>query len=711
MVDKVKDNIVLKSRLLYGFALLGVVGILLRVIHIKCGDQEKLQERSASIDDVVEEASRGDIISSDGRVLASTSRTYELRWDLMAEMLYKDSFFEKNVDSLASCMSKMFRDSSAECYARTYRKAFADKKRYFLIKKGVTHSQLTRIRKFPIFNRNRYKVGLMLDEKLTRVNPYGNLAARTIGYSNDLGPQVGVEMAFNEYLSGINGKKRKYKISSGDWYPLESYAGNIEPQDGKDVVTTINVEYQDIAEKSLLASLEKYKAKFGTAILMEVATGRVLAMVNLGYDSVSHKYSEKYNYAVLRGAPPGSTYKLASMVAVLEKTNQSIDDSIYLDGNEYLPPGRDKPIKDDHDVKPGWYSIRTIFEKSSNVGVARLVRNAFKEQSDASDFTQRLSYMHLNIKSGVDLKGENPPVFRYPGHKRWSAGSLEMVAIGYETEYTPLQILTFYNAIANNGKMVSPRLLDEIRSHGVVVKSGVTKSIDNSICSQETLMKVKELLEGVVERGTARGIRLDNLKLAGKTGTAQLYEKGRMVGHSASFAGYFPADNPKYSCIVVVNSPMNERGDVYGSSLAAPVFKDIAVKLFACDRDLHRDKIFDLARLRDKNQTPAVKDGDRMIMDRLLSVFNIPVENVENSQTLFVSTTSEKGKIFLEPISTRKATVPNVVGMGLRDAMYLLRQKNLVVSVVGRGVVKKQSLPAYKEIKGGEKITIELAVN
>ena len=382
---------------------------------------------------------------------------------------------------------------------------------------------------------------------------------------------------------------------------------------------------------------------------------------------------------------------------------------VDLKDGQYRVPGRDKPITDDHDMQ-GKHTIREIFERSSNVGVMTLVRNTYPTLDDEVVFTSRLSQMNLDKLSGVDLDGEEPPLFRYAGDKDfWSRSSLEMMSIGYETEYVPLQILTLYNAVANDGRMVRPSLLEAVKFHGKIIETYKPDVICSSICSYETIKKVREMLRGVVLKGTAQNINLDYCPIAGKTGTAQLYNKGKVEGHSASFAGFFPADHPKYSCIVVIGRP--DGNDVYGRTLAAPVFKKIVENLYARDRDLHTGKDFDIASMKDLKQLPDSKDGDRAILDRLFSVFNMPVGNVENSQNLFVSTTNENGVVMLEPISTRRVTVPNVVGMGLRDAMFILRKKNLKVNVVGRGVVKKQSLPVNAEIKGGEKITIELAVN
>lgn len=668
-----------------------------------------LMQKSASIRDSEVEGTRGDIISSDGRILAFSSPTYELRWDLKTQYLSNSSFFEKNVDSLAVCMSKMFGDSTAQSYAQAFRTAYEEKKTYYLIKKSVSRSQLTRIRKFPIFNKGRYRSGLIAISKYTRNTPHGMLAYRTIGYVNSQGPQVGMEMAFNDVLSGVKSKRREYKTGSGDWVPMYSPDDYIESENGCDIISTINMEIQDVADKSLREVLDKSNAQFGTVVVMEVKTGRIRAMVNLGYDKDKHIYTEDFNYAVGRTVPPGSTFKLASMIVLLEKTKMSIDDSIYVKGQEYLPQGRSKPITDDHSLA-GMRSIREIFEYSSNVGVAQLMRRAFPKQADEQDFTNRLSYLGLDKVTNIDLLGEASPKFKFDSDKYWERGSLEMVSIGYENEFTPLQMLTLYNAVANDGVVMKPQIVEAVKKHGEIIKTIDPEILNKSICTKETIKKVQELLVGVVQRGTAASALKNNVcSIAGKTGTAQIVENEKIKGHNASFAGYFPADNPKYSCIVVVNSP--KKFSVYGSSLGAPVFGKIAASLYARDRDIHPGKNFDIASYPDRKQLPVTKNGDRMILDRLYSTFNITMGNVENSQTLFVSTSNKNGVAELEPIYLGKAVVPDVKGMGLRDALYLLRQKNLDVTVVGRGVVKKQSLPPSTEIKGREKITIELAIN
>jgi cell division protein FtsI (penicillin-binding protein 3) len=706
--DKVKNEIVVKAMFMYGICLVALLIVIGRVIWLNTSKSGDLSKDAASVIEMYVEGMRGDIRSSDGRILASSMPSYELRWDLSLPRLSENGLFEKNVDSLAECVSKLFGDSTAAHYAASFRKGYAAKNGYLFIKNHVTRSQLLKARTFPIFNLGRMKGGFIVQNNYSRVTPHGELARRAIGYIDKNGGVVGIEKSCNNILAGTNGKLRMTKRAGGGYFPMDSYTGNIEPVDGCDIVSTIDVEIQDIAESAVREVVEKHKASFGLAMVMEVKTGKIRAMVNIGDDRHIGKYSEDVNYAVARRLPPGSTFKLASMIAIMEKTDLGIEDSIYLDGKPYKVQGRD--ITDDHDIKPGFYTVKQIFERSYNVGMLKLVRNAYPTPADEVEFTGRLGKMNFANTTGVELVGEPIPVFRQAGDPQyWNTGSLEVMSIGYETEFTPLQMLTFYNAVANDGRMMKPMLVEKVMFHGNVKEIRKPETINSSICSKSTISKVKQLLLSVVENGTASNIKMDGFKMAGKTGTAQLIENGKRTGHSASFAGYFPADNPKYSCIVVICKPT--QGDIYGRSLAAPVFKTIAESIYTRDRDLHRGTNFNILSYEDKKQLPDFKYGDRAILDRLFSEFNVTVDNVDKAQSLFISNDKEKDKINLYPVSIRRNKMPNVKGMGLRDAMYLLRQQNLKVTVVGRGVVKKQSIQPDTDLNGGEKITIELAVN
>ena len=711
MVDKVKNGIVRKAGLMYGLVLVLMVIVLVRVFQLKMVDEKEWEGKSASIRTEEEEGVRGDIISSDGCLLATSVPSYDLIWDFRVKNLRRNNLFEKNVDTLALCMSRLFGDSTAQAYSRMFRNAFEQNKSHYVVKTKISFAKMQEVRKFPIFKLGRYKSGLIIQEQRKRTYPYNELAKRCIGYATD-DVQVGMELAYNANLAGTKGKIRKYKVAGGDLYPLGTVDNDNMPQDGSDVIVTLDVGIQDVAERSLKKYLDTSKAQWGAAIVMEVATGKIRAMANLQYDEKSGQYLELFNHAIGTKVPPGSTFKLPAMIAVLEKTGMDIDDKIDMPGQYYKLPGGAKPIEDEKPhIFTGPTPIRTIFELSSNVGVATLARMAYPKAADEKEYTSRLGKMNLNSTTGIDIDGEISPILRDAGSKFWWGGSLEKVSIGYETEYTPLQILTLYNAVANNGRMMKPYLKEAVRKHGVITEVVEPVTLHWSICDEATLAKVHELLIGVVERGTAKAIKNKYFQIAGKTGTAQIFEGDKLAGYSASFAGFFPADRPKYSCIVVVYKPKVSRF-IYGSAVAAPVFKEIVDALCAKDRDLHTKKNFDLASNADKKQLPDAKCGDKTVLDRLFSDFNVQVGNVEQSQQYhFVSTTNEGDVVNLDPVPVQKATVPNVVGMGLRDAMYLLRKQKLKVTAVGRGTVKKQSLPPYTKIKSGDKITIELAIN
>jgi cell division protein FtsI (penicillin-binding protein 3) len=706
--NTIRGDILKKSYWLFAFFVAIGIAVVVKIIYIQTRYINS-ESSTVTMRDII--PIRGDILSSDGRILATSMPTYYVFWDFTVPGL-SDTLFNKNIDSLSKCMSKLFGDMTPEQYKDKFIKGRKAQNTYFPVKSGVTFSQIGAMRKFPIFSRGRYRSGFIVERRSVRKRPHKGLALRTIGSftdaRNDGGKYVvGLEGRYNAVLSGHIGHKLCEKLPSGHWRPLNPYddPNEIEPEDGADIVSTINVDIQDIVEEALVNQLTKYHAKYGCAVVMEVKTGRIRAISNreLCDDGT---YGEIYNHAVGSSFEPGSTFKLASMITVLEKLNLNIDDKIDLHDGKF----RDGLVTDDHTLT-GMRTIREIFEKSSNVGMAYLCDSAFHDKE--SDFLDRLFDMHIDKVTGVDVAGEPDPDFKYTDHKNWWSGSMAKMSYGYEMRMTPLQILTFYNAVANNATMMRPRLLESVRRHGEVVETITPEIICSSICSNETLQKVKDLLVGVVERGTASNIKSNNYKIAGKTGTAQIAQgalgytdANGAKSYMASFVGYFPADNPKYSCIVVVSTP--KQNSYYGSTVAAPVFKMIADKLYSRDRELHSNTNFNLTSYADKGGIPNAKNGDREILDRLFSSFNIPMSNVENAQTPYVSTLEERDHVVVEPIGGQRGYVPDVRGMGLRDAMYLLRKANLKVSVVGRGTVKKQSLSPSSEVKSGQTIIIEL---
>jgi cell division protein FtsI (penicillin-binding protein 3) len=651
-------------------------------------------------------ADRGSIYAADGRLLASSVPYYEVYFDARCENL-TDKVFSKGIDSLALCLSRLFGDKSKQTYKQSLVDARSQGKRYHLVKSGVNYIQLKQLKEFPIFRLGRYKGGLIYMQENRRVRPQQNLAGRLIGYtSKDInGNVVGIEGAYNDQLAGIQGVRLMQRLTGDAWMPMND-RNEIEPKDGRDVITTLDVNLQDVAQKALMQQLVSQGAQYGTAVVMEVKTGDVKAMVNLGRDEYGN-YREVQNYAIGESTEPGSTFKLPVLIAALEDGVVDLEDTI--DTGDGMYKYYDKTILDDHHEHGGYgrITVEQVFEYSSNVGMAKIITGAYKNKP--SDLIDRLYAMRLNEKLGIEIKGEGKPVIRYPGDKYWSGISLAMIAHGYEVMITPLQTLTFYNAIANNGKMVKPRFVKEIRYHGKLVRKYNTEVLQSTICSRSTLRKVKRMLEGVVESGTAKNLNNPLIKIAGKTGTNQIYNKkygyksSSEVSYQASFVGYFPADDPQYSCIVVVNSP--SKYVYYGNMVAGPVFLEIARKVFATSIDMHpmvtaiNDVPLDL---------PYSKTGNRNEIRQVLRTLDIPVENI-HIRSEWVSTEKKEEAVGFSSRNIITGLVPNVVSMGAKDAVYLLETAGLQVRLLGRGSVRQQSIPPGTRVSKGDLVTIEMS--
>ncbi|HEX9778954.1 MAG TPA: penicillin-binding protein 2, partial [Geopsychrobacteraceae bacterium] len=521
----------------------------------------------------------GNIYSEDGDLLATSLAYFELRWDATVAT---EELIRSEIDSLALLMSRFFGDASRSDHRRQLLEARRAGNRYYLIRRKVTYHELQEIRSWPVFRNGRYRGGLIALQSNKRNLPYGMLAHRTIGYArNEQGAQsVGLEASFNEQLAGRDGKRLMQRISGGTWMPLND-DNEIEPTNGLDLLTTVNVNIQDVSEKALLGALIRHDAQNGCVIVMEVKSGKIKAIANLG-KMADGSYWERYNYAIGESAEPGSTFKLATMLALLEDDLVKLDDEVDIGNGKFRYYDRIMRDAEAHDH--GVISVRHAFEISSNVGISKLAYEHYSRQPEK--FVKHLKKAGILRQSGIRLPGEGIPFVREPGDLGWSAVSIPWMSVGYEVRLTALQLLTFYNAIANEGLRVAPYLVRELQAFGKTVSSFGPPEPDERICSRSIARQLKSLLEGVVESGTARNIRSDSYKIAGKTGTALIADQknGYRNIYRASFVGYFPANDPVYSCIVVVNEP--SRGVYYGSHVAAPVFREIADKTYANCLDL-----------------------------------------------------------------------------------------------------------------------------
>ncbi len=571
------SNTITKRSLIIGVAM-GVfaISIIGKLIHTYAVEGSQLRDRAERLAtrDMPLEAKRGNIYSADGKLLATSMPVYDIYVDIVAP---SDENFSEHIVPLSQELGRMFPSKTASQWEAFLKAKRASGDRYERIAEDLTFSELQRVREFPLFSLGQYRGGLIEEQQHYRKMPLGKIAERTIGYDRGM-QQAGLEGSFNSYLTGRDGHRLMQKIANGNWKPLDD-ENAIAPIDGMDVITTIDTRIQDVAHRSLLSSLVRFEADHGCAVVMEVSTGEIKAIVNLGRTEEG-LYYEKLNYAVGESTEPGSTFKLASLMVALE--DGVIDTADIVDTENGIYQIYNRKVKDSN-VKwgrggYGEISVAEAFRKSSNTGIVKAIYPAYRE--DPQSFIDRLYQVGLHERTGIRIQGEARPRIPTPSDPNWSGTSLPWIAFGYEVQMTPLQTLVFYNAIANNGEMVRPRLVSEIRQRGTTVQQFPTEVLNPSICSDETLGELQTLLAGVVERGTARNIRSNTLTMAGKTGTCQLnYWIADRNDYQASFAGYFPADNPQYSCVVVVNRPNPSLG-YYGSTVAAPVFRDIADEVY-----------------------------------------------------------------------------------------------------------------------------------
>lgn len=684
---------------LFGVAVLGKV-IVIQYIQ---GDQWRQKAETFSIKYFNIDAVRGNIYAADESLLATSVPIYEVRFDPNCEAL-TDELFNDNIDSLCVALSNLFEDKTPTEYKRELIAARKKKSRYHLIRRNVKYTQLKELRHFPIFNRGKYKGGFIYLQQNKRQLPFRNLAARTIGYDRDGVKPVGLEGAYRNDLKGVSGKRLMQKIAGGVWMPIND-ENEIEPEDGSDLYTTIDVNIQDVAQSALLEQLLKHNADHGCVVLMEVQTGNIRAISNLSRDK-NGKYGERYNYVVGESTEPGSTFKLASLMVALEDGLIDLDDMV--DTEDGTTKFYDRTMRDSHKGGYGKITVQEAFEKSSNVAISKLINENYAKNPQA--FIDRLYKMNLNQPTGIEVSGEGVPVIKNTKDNSWSGVTLPWMSIGYEVSLTPLQILTFYNAVANNGRMVRPKLATEIRKRGKVERVINTEVINEAICSKATLDKVKKMLEGVVDHGTAINLKNANYKIAGKTGTAQIanskygYKYESKVSHQASFVGYFPADNPKYSCMVVVNAPSNNV--YYGNLVAGPIFKEIADKVYANSIEMH-----DELKLQDYTAStgiPVSKGGSKDGLEKTFGELAIPFK-VEEENSEWAITMARENEVVVHPRKVVENLVPNVKGMDAADAVFILENAGLVVRISGKGMVKEQSLRAGTTINKGTEITIELS--
>ena len=683
---------------------IGMLAVLFRVFQIQVieGNEWRQKSENLTIDYRTIEAVRGNIYAVDGSLLATSVPKYEVRFDPNSDAI-SDDFFNDKIDSLAWSLADLFKDRSPKMYETELRNARLKNKRYYLIRRNVKFTELKAMRDFPIFRRGRFHGGFIYVQQNKRQLPFRVLAARTIGYDREHGARVGLEAAYRKELRGVSGKRLEKKIAGGTWMPL-SDSDDIEPQDGYDLVTTIDINIQDVAEAALMRQLVEQQAEYGCVVLMEVQTGEIRAIANLSKGS-NVVYSERFNFAVGSATEPGSTIKLASWMALLEDGHVDLDDKIQTGNGKHT--FYKTTMYDSHEGGFGEITVKEAFALSSNIAIAKTVDKYYKK--DPQEFINHLYKMRLNQPLGVEITGEGKPYIKSANDSTWSGLSLPWISHGYELQLTPLQLLTFYNAVANNGKMMKPMFAKAITSYGTSVKTFHPVVLKDAVASPGTIKKARIMLEAVVTDGTAKNLRNASFSIAGKTGTAQIskgssgYQKEK--SYQASFVGYFPADKPLYSCIVVVNAP--SKNVYYGNLVAGPIFKEIANKVYSTSLNAQEELIATKS-IGSRPRIPISKNGSYVDLVDVYDGLDVPYKEKENAQWVAVNTGYDTVKVFSKTYIEN--LVPNVVGMNVEDAVFILENRGVKVTIEGRGVVRQQSiLPGQVIPKSGFKIKLSLA--
>ena len=657
------------------------------------------------------EAVRGNIFDINGNLLATSLPYYEIAVDINAPSIDK-KLFEEKIDSLGFMLADLFKDKTAKQYTKLLRKARKSGDRYVVLKRNVPYKDLQTLKTFPIFKKGK-RGGLVTLQTNKRERPFKMLAARTIGMSRTGVKPVGLEGAYDTLLMGISGQRLMQKIAGGVWRPIND-ENEVEPKDGSDLFTTLDINIQDVAENALLKTLVKNNASHGCAILMEVKTGEIKAIANLtrnGKDTSSYNYSESLNYAIGYATEPGSTFKLASYLAVMDEFDVSLEEKINVGNGEVTY--YNKTIKDHDPPETPILTLQRAFEVSSNVAAAKTIVKYYSK--NPQQYINKLKSFHLNQKLGLSIPGEANPLIKETKSKDWSGITLAQMSYGYESLITPLQTLTLYNTIANDGKMVKPRFEKEIKRNGKIVKTFTTEVISEQIVKKSTVQKAKQMLEGVVKNGTGKGLKITAFNVGGKTGTAQIAKAGKKgygeIGnrdYQASFVGYFPADKPLYTCIVIINSPSN--GIYYGGLVAGPVFKEIAEKVYSSSVDF-LEPINNKQNLLTKAPGSIKTQNDEMVIASKALKLPTTSNATENSYVSRNQTDSTHISLQTNNLESqlKKGIVPNLNGLSAKDALFLLENSGFHVKLYGMGSVKKQSIEAGQKFNKGDKITLILS--
>ena len=693
MKNKISSRIVS----LYVFICFIAVVVISKILIIQRIDQEITSVNLPELFKI--KASRGNIFSDDGSLLAISMPLYNVYMDLS---VIDENVFSSDIGDLSISLHNLFGNKSASEYEKYLRKSrLKEKNKYVKLKNKVTHNELNLMKSFPILKLGKFKGGLIVEERLNRENPFGLLAKRTVGLLRDANP-IGLERAYNQTLSGVDGWQLKQRIAKNFWRNEDSELNSL-PKSGSDIVSTINIDFQDVAQKALKKSLKFHEADWGTVVLMEVESGHVKAIANLKYENGD--FDEYYNHAIAEHSEPGSTFKLASVLAGLEDGFYSLSDSVDTENGTYQ--FYDKVMKDSRKGGYGKITIGEALVKSSNVGISKIINKSYKDKPQS--FIDRIYKMGLCTPLELELPYPNNLLIKQPGKPGWSGVTLPWMSIGYSLRISPIHMLTFYNAIANEGVMVKPLFTSEILKDGQQVAKHSKEIINPAICSKSSINKIIPYLIDVVDKGTAKNIRNNQYKIAGKTGTSLIaYGKNseeENKRYRASFVGFFPAHKPKYSCIVVVYNP-KENG-FYGSDVAAPIFKEISDKIYASDISIHEQ----IPHLEIVKDYPYLSQGKTNEANIVLDYLNL---NYQTTSSQWMTQDYSKDQLSLSRRNIdndfENGIMPNLYGMNLMDAVYLLENAGLKVSFSGSGHIINQSIKKGMSLSKNELIKLQASL-
>lgn len=642
-------------------------------------------------------AERGNIYTEDGQLLCSSIPQFDVHVDFS---VISKKLFDANVDSLSKCLAGLFKDQTADQYKQMLVQEYADSDRYFLLKKNLAYYDYQAVRSFPIFNKGKAYGGFIEDPREKRINPYGMLAYRTIGLWRENAQSVGLESRYDSLLKGRPGIQVTQRATGNVWVPMDG--SEVEAIDGKDIVTTLDVSIQDVAEHSLLSLLQQYECKYGTCVVMEVQTGKIRALVNLGRQE-DGTYAEDLNYALMP-TEPGSTFKVNTLLSLLNDKYITVDDNVNAEGGAIRFGNR--VMKDSH-LGLGVMPIWKAYAESSNAAMAKLAYTYYYKQPEK--YVEHLKKLHLNVKTGIDLSGERSPRVKSPSDADWSATTLPWMATGYEVLITPLHTCMVYNAVANNGRMMKPYLVSAIREYGKDVKQIEPTVLEEKIGDASTITQLKRCMHAVVEEGTARSIKSPYYSMAGKTGTAQVADKGISYTdgvYQGSFVGFFPFEQPKYTIAVVIRTRAHSSA-YYGGTIAAPVFRMIADRIFASSKGSWDGPLDSLARNnKDKVQGAYATGWSYKV---LMNSMGLGLTSDVPEHAIAQVRTDSSHRVAMQAKQVYQGLVPDVTGMGLKDAIYLLESQGMQVQLNGKGKVAAQSVPAGTRITKGQNITLLLS--